>query len=200
MPATRLSRRGSNECKIWAATRLAWRSLVVTSAMLVASSCILAPPPAYRDPVQTRPLLEVYKAVPPITDIVVWSTSKPSVTFTVPVRSEDAGEPLYAHTFLDYGTSSVQQLNIVKFAASTYADQSRTVVVKGPPATTKDGCHVFTVIVAHLSSFSAEDGFYLDPNTAGDDAAIVSWWMNINAPENATNTLMNCPRSGLPAQ
>jgi hypothetical protein len=131
---------------------------------------------------------------------VIWSTSKPAVTFTVPVRSEDAGQPLYAHTFLDYGTSSVQQLNIVTFAPSTYDDQSRAIVVKGPPATTKDGCHVFTLVVAHLSSFSTQEGFYLDPNTAGDDAAIVSWWMNINAPEGATNTLVNCPRSGLPAQ
>ena len=167
--------------------------------MLALESCVVADPPEYRAPVRTRPLLEVYEAVPSITDIVVWSTNGKPLTFTIPVRSEDAGLKMFAHSFLDYGTSEEDPLLIVTIDPSTY-DQTRKIEMKGPPTTTRAGCHVFTVVVAHDGTFLEDDGFHLDPKKAGDDAAIVSWWMNVNAPDNASNTLVDCPRSGLPSQ
>lgn len=203
MPATRLSRHGPSEGKIWALARLAWRSLLLTSAMLVASSCILAAPPEFRDPVRSRPLLEVYKAVPPITDIVVWSTGMMAIPFTIPVRSEDAGQDMIAYLVIDYGTGitteqALSPLSSQRVPASTY-DQSRDVSFRWLP-NTSPGCHVISLLIAHFDSFLPLDLFHLDPAKAGDDAAIVSWWVNINPPNDATNTLENCPRSGLPKQ
>jgi hypothetical protein len=200
VPATRLSRHGSNEGKIWALARLAWHSLLAASTMLVASSCILAPPPEYRDPVRSRPLLEVYKAVPSITDIVVWSTGMMAIPFTIPVRSEDAGQDLIAYLVIDYGTgvATEKTLSSQRVPASTY-DQSRPLQFSWLP-NTSPGCHVISLVVAHFDSFLLKDQFHLDPAKAGDDAAIVSWWANINPLNDAANTLANCPQSGLPKQ
>lgn len=163
--------------------------------MVIASSCIVADPPEYRDPVRTRPLLEVYKATPLISNIVVYTPNTPPINFSVPVRSEDAGEDLSAVTFVDYGTNVEKFVNIQTIAASTY-DQSREIPLKWTP--TDDKCHVFSLIVAHVRSFLSGDGVHLDPDKAGDDAAIVSWWVNVNPPNNEVNTLRDCPRTGLP--
>ena len=53
--ATRLSRIAGDVRKIRAILRLAWRSLGLLSIMLFAGSCIVADPPEYRAPGQTRP-------------------------------------------------------------------------------------------------------------------------------------------------
>jgi hypothetical protein len=164
--------------------------------MLVAEACIVADPPEYREPVQTRPLLEVYKATPTIADIVVWTTGMPLINFAIPVRSEDAGEALNAVEFTDYGTSKERFINGQTVPAST-SDLSRDIVFTWTPSVTA-GCHIFTLIVAHVSSFQKANNTHLDPTRAGDDAAIVSWWANINPPDNTVNTLMDCPRPGLP--
>jgi hypothetical protein len=164
--------------------------------MFVSAGCIVADPPEYREPVRTRPLLEVYKASPATADIVLWSSMSPPVTFTIPVRSEDAGQPLKAIAFTDYGTSSEKFFQGQNVPASTY-DVSRDITFKWTPTVTA-GCHIFTVIVAHESSFQDRDNTQLDAEKAGDDAAIVSWWANINPPNNASNTLSNCPQSELP--
>jgi hypothetical protein len=173
--------------------------------MFVATGCIVADPPEYRSAVQTRPLLEVYKASPATTDIVVWTQSSApmgvGITFTIPVRSEDAGEDLSAVSFIDYGTGRSERPYLPKsFPASTYDDQSREIEFTWLPTTTStDGCHVFTIIVAHRSSFKPQDTNHLIPERAGDDAAIVSWWTNINPPNNSFNTLSNCPQAELPS-
>ena len=194
-PVTRLSRSGRRISAIRAVFGLAWRSLLALSAMSFASSCIVADPPEYRDPVRTRPLLEVYKATPLISNIVVYIPNTPAINFSVPVRSEDAGEDLSAVTFVDYGTNVEKFVNIQTIAASTY-DQSREIALKWTP--TDEKCHVFSLIVAHSRSFQSTDGVHLDTDKAGDDAAIVSWWVNVNPPSNEVNTLRDCPRAGLP--
>ncbi|MET0791101.1 MAG: hypothetical protein ABW061_06225 [Polyangiaceae bacterium] len=165
--------------------------------LLVTQGCVVADPPEYQEPVQTLPLLEVYKAVPSTTDIVVWSTGSPAVNFSIPVRSEDAGEPLAAYTFTDYGTSQERFYNGQNVAASTYDQKSRNIVISWTPGVSP-GCHIFTLVVAHRSSFQSADAVHLDPAKAGDDAALVSWWANINPTDNDVNTLKDCPRAGLP--
>ena len=196
VPATRLSRQSRLGRPIRAVSHLAWRSLGAAVLMLTSQGCIVADPPEYREAVQTRPLLEVYKATPAINDIVTWSTTNPAVTFTIPVLSEDAGNNLRACAFTDYGVTGVARLvNAHPVPASTSA-KSRDIVFSWRPEVS-NGCHIFTIIVAHESSFSAGDSNELDPKTAGDDAAIVSWWAEINPDKSMPNTLTNCPQPAL---
>lgn len=201
---TRLSRLRAHRWRFAPVSRLARWSLGALATMFVSTGCIVADPPEYRSAVQTRPLLEVYKASPATTDIVVWSqASAPmgaGITFTIPVRSEDAGEDLSAVSFIDYGTGrTARPYQASRYPASTY-DQTRNIEFKWLPTTTStDGCHVFTIIVAHESSFKNQDTNQLIPERAGDDAAIVSWWTNINPPNSDFNTLRDCPQAELPS-
>jgi hypothetical protein len=167
--------------------------------MFVTSGCIVADPPEYREPVRTRPLLEVYKASPATADIVVWAKMSPQLTFTVPVRSEDAGEDMQAYGWKDYGTPVQLVVGAQSLPASTY-DQSRDITLYWRPDAVNDrGCHRYTIVVAHQSTFLKSDSFRLDLTKAGDDAAIINWWVNVNPDNSANNSLLNCPQTTQPA-
>ncbi len=168
--------------------------------MLCSTGCIVADPPQYRDPVQTRPVLDTASAVPLAAQVlVVDSDKKVGVNFTVPVRSEDAGETLFARFVLDYGAASEDTLLPQKIPASTYADTSRSAKYTGwvPKANLKD-CHVITLIVAHESTFTNRNFELLDPMKSGQDAAFLNWWVNIDPALDAIQTLKNCPVPLLP--
>jgi len=168
--------------------------------MLFAQSCIVADPPEYQAPGQTRPVLNVYSAVPTATRALVVVTTPPKnpTKFTVQVRSEDAGEPLRAVFWLDYqiqpSLDPLQpgefRLNSQTIPASTYSNTGRTVVYSWNPMTTK-GCHFLSLVVAHRDSFQLVDEDHLDPARANDDAAIVTWTVNVNPPPDGA--LENCP-------
>jgi len=169
--------------------------------MLVSQACIVADPPEYQEPVQTRPVLDTASAVPlsaPV--LVVDSSNKNGVKFTVPVRSEDAGENLLARFVLDYGAASEDTLGFPRIPASTYTDTGRSAKLEGwiPKPTLKD-CHVITLIVAHESTFTNLNIAKLDPLKAREDAAFMNWWVNIDPALDATQTLKNCPVPLLPA-
>jgi len=161
---------------------------------------MVADPPEYRAPGQTRPVLNVYGAVPTATQALVVLTTPPKnpTKFTIQVRSEDAGEPLRAVFWLDY---QIQQsleplqpgefrLNSQTIPASTYSNEGRTVVYTWNPTTTK-GCHFLSLVVAHRDSFKQDDEDHLEPSRANDDAAIVTWTVNVNPPPDGA--LENCP-------
>ena len=196
---TRLSRAGRVSRKITGVFRLAWRSLLLVSMMLVAQSCIVADPPEYRAPGQTRPLLNVYSADPPATRaLVVYTNTTPKVgvQFNIQVRSEDAGEDLRAIFFLDYQIDRIDpyqfgedRLNSQTIPASTY-DQTRTIRYTWYPSTS-NGCHFLSLIVAHHNTFLQTDEDHLDPRLAADDAAIVTWTVSVNP--TVDGTLTNCP-------
>ena len=173
--------------------------------MFLLQSCIVADPPEYRDPVQTRPLLDAYKAVPITQQVLLaYTADTVGIPISVPVRSEDAGEDLLAHFYLDYGTLpqpgislGEQPLRVQRIPASTYIDSSRSASYQGGwkvKATT--GCHLLTLIVAHASSFQRLDQDHLDPIRASSDAAIINWWVNVNPTLDTIHTLTNCPVSG----
>lgn len=201
VPVTRLSRRARHLHRINVILRLAWRSLLLFSIMLVEGSCIVADPPEYQAPGQTRPVLNVYAAQPTATRALLIPTNgvnKPITKFNVGVRSEDAGEPLRAVFFLDYQMranlpqQAGEKLLVSKtIPASTYDNPGRVVQYEWPSAAS-DGCHFMSLIVAHRSTFLEEnDEAHLDPDKADDDAAIVTWTVNMNPPEDGA--LLNCP-------
>jgi len=172
--------------------------------MLVTQSCIVADPPQYRDALRTRPLLDTYKALPPTQQVLVVHTDDPNaVKVSVPVRSEDAGEYLAGRLFLDYqvqpgpGTAGELLLRPFRIPPSTYDDSSRSADAPWTPRPlTSPGCHLLTLIVAHESTFIGADQNRLDPAKAGDDAAIINWWVNVDPTTDLIHTLVNCPVSG----
>jgi len=192
--ATRLSWWWSSSRPNWRRLRLACESLLVLSIMTQVASCIVADPPQYTDPVQTRPELAVYSAKPSVYQVVVVQTpSASSPSFTVPVRSEDAGEQLLVNFWRDYGTSSKKFIDSKFIAASTYDDTSdRAISYTWTTVSLDDsGCHTFSMVVAHLDSYQTPQ--VLDTKKADTDAALITWWVNVNPDPNALTTLSGCP-------
>jgi hypothetical protein len=167
---------------------------LLLSIMLVEGSCIVADPPEYRAPGQTRPLLNAYGAVPTATRaLVVFSGDNGPTTFTVQVRSEDAGEDLRALFFLDYQLPSEDKLVSQKVSASTYDNPGRNITYPWHPKAKDAGCHFLSLVVAHTNSFLEADDDQLIPAAAEEDASIITWTVNIDPPPGAVNTLSNCP-------
>ena len=164
---------------------------------LLASSCIVADPPEYREAVRTRPVLDVYQAIPTTTQVQVLNTND-VLKISVPVRSEDAGEVLRGAFFVDYGVGSPGQIqNVQEVPASTYADDGRAFTLDWTvPKLANSGCHLLSLIVAHVSSFRSNPSYVLN-NNANNDAAIISWWLNVDAPAQSASTLSNCPTAGI---
>jgi len=176
--------------------------------MLLAQSCIVADPPEYKTPGRTRPVLNAFKAVPETTKVLVVYTGKVATSFSVPVRSEDAGEDLRALFYLDYEVQpgdmnrGESPLNSQKITASTYANTSREATYPWLPTkqSVSAGCHFVTLIVAHRSSFQSSDENHLDASKAVEDAALLTWTVNVDPPSDGVNTLLNCPSSTSPVQ
>jgi hypothetical protein len=180
---------------------LARRSLLLSSIMLFSQGCIVADPPEYRAPGQTRPELNVYSAVPTaIQALTVYSNPPVATNISVPFRSEDAGEQLRALFFLDYqvpkaGETQPGQDRLVgqTIPPSTYDNTDRAISHLWLPDTTP-GCHFLTLIVAHRSSFLDSNEDRLDPRKADEDAAMVTWTVNVDPADG--RTLINCPSTG----
>ena len=194
LAATRLSGRAGDLRKIRAVSRLAWRSLMLLAMVLAESSCIVADPPEYRAPQRTRPLLNVYGAGPTVTRaLVVTSSPKVATKFSVTVQSEDAGEELRAVLFIDYQLPGERSLGAKSIPASTYDKTGRNINFDWSPKASDAGCHFLSLVVAHRDSFLiAENEDQLIPTKAEEDAAIITWTVNID-PVDASNTLPNCP-------
>jgi len=193
-PATRLSRQTRDMREISGVFGLARRSLCLVVIMLSSQSCIVADPPEYRSPQQTRPVLNMYSAVPPAIYALVLSSAvanNPSTSFTVQVRSEDAGEDLRALFFLDYQLPGQRKLGGKQISASTYLDTGRDIHFEWVPDKKDAGCHFASLVVAHTDSFLKETEDKLDPKKADDDAAIATWTVNVDPPANFA--LENCP-------
>jgi len=168
--------------------------------MLLTSSCVVADPPEYRDPVQSRPVLDVYHADPPALQLIVAEKNSPSpIKISVPVRSEDAGEDLQANTYLDFNLPSQQVLNLQTIPASTYDNEGRTVNVDfSVTGATEKGCHLLSIVVAHRDTFQLLQIDRLDPKKADTDAAIINWWVNVDPDPGQERSLINCPSTDVP--
>ena len=189
---------GRRRAGIWGLARL---SLLSAAIVLLASSCIVADPPEYQSPVRTRPVLDVYQASPTTSQVLVVNHND-LVKISVPLRSEDAGEQLTGVFLVDYnaGSSGLLQ-NVQKIAASTYSNEARAVTLNWTvPSLPIAGCHLLSLIVAHESSFQANPSYVLNADAAIQDAAIISWWMNVDVKSGPVSTLENCPTQGIPVK
>jgi len=149
--------------------------------MTAIGSCVVADPPTYTDPTQTAPELRGAQATPKIFQVV--TIQLPQVgfpTFTVPMRSEDNGEQLFANFFLDYGSTRRVFLHGQPVSPGTLSDPSDRSISFSWQAIdpTRDaGCHTITALVAHQSSFTSDLQI---PDTAhASDVALLTWWVNV---------------------
>ncbi len=163
---------------------LARLSLSLASLPML-SGCLVDDPPAYTQPKRTAPRLDYYRAKP-LLDRIIVASEKESITFEIPVTSEDAGEGLTAQFYVDSSLNNNRNL-----PASTLDEAPRlvrftySVPLRGPP-----GCHVFKIRVAHSSNVTLGDAPVLDPN----DVAEVYWWANLALPEGQSRGILeDCP-------
>ena len=200
--ATRLSRLRVKFLRITPILRLAQGSLLALPAMAFASSCIVADPPQYTDPVRTAPQLNSYLANPSLSQVLAVYPGTTGATFRVEVQSEDAGEELSAVFWEDYNTNSSfsKAFSIQRIPPSSYGAGPRIISSIPFVPAGETGCHPITLLVAHASTFLSSNATELDPKFAPTDAAILTWWVNIRPPADAINTLVNCPTQNPPTQ
>ncbi|MBN1612507.1 MAG: hypothetical protein JW940_38105 [Polyangiaceae bacterium] len=172
---------------------LARRSLALTSMVLalLAGGCIVADPPDSSDPEKTPPLLLLSQANPPVYEVkdLVKSSVPAQVPINVPVRSEDAGDKLYALLYKNWNLggrrSDYIQASTVILAPSTFDDTGRMISTVWDYQDASRGCTQLTLMVTHASNFDLAIG-YINPA----DIAIASWFFNID--DDGTNTLSSC--------
>lgn len=159
-------------------------------------ACLVDDPPPLVAAKKTAPFLDNSKATPGLDQLLVTNSGE-LVTFTIPVKSEDAGDPLWAILLLDYTPNS----DVVEPAgppaplpASTFDDTNRVVSipVSVRPGITP-GCHRYTLRVTHQSNLVKG---HSDRVINKADLAEAFWLANINVPPENAGQLVNCPSGG----
>jgi hypothetical protein len=155
--------------------------------------CLVDDPPPLVSPRKTPPRLDYGQATPGIDQIIVKNSGE-LIDFSMPVTSEDTGDPLVANLLFDYGgDGSVPDfLRPATLPASTL-DDTNPRVFKMPWTVRKGitpGCHRFTLRVTHLSN--VKPAF---PELVVDKADQVEafWFANINVDPEDAGSLVDCP-------
>ena len=176
------------------------RSKALWAAALVsaAQGCLVADPPEFEDPQQTRPFVHLTKTFPFPGDILILerrTDGGASVTLTLHVQSEDLGEPLTVAVHLDGGQPGGPPFRESDFAPATF-DQPRDLVLENLNLSNQaDGCHRLTAIVAHASRFNRTpaDGF-VRPGEE-DWSESVRWTVNIVGGADVPVSINDCVMS-----
>jgi hypothetical protein len=158
---------GARKGRISALARLSLGALSL--AML--PSCLVDDPPPYAEPQRTPPRLVYHLAWPPLGEIIK-ARAPDLVPFSIPVASEDVGEPLVAQFYVNE-----QFNNYVTLSPST-ADVERTISFSYPVQRLEGYCHRFRIRVGHASNLP--DGNGAPVNNV--DLAEVYWLAYLNVP------------------
>jgi len=159
------------------------------------SGCLVDDPPPFISPQKTAPRLDYSKARPALNQLIVRSSGE-SIEFNVPVKSEDAGDPLVGNLLLDYSGegSGGTFLAFAPVSASTLDDPNertlKTTWTVFPKTSISAGCHLFTLRVTHFSNLVQGQSDQLKDK---DDLAEAYWLANINVTPGAAGTLVDCP-------
>lgn len=173
--------------------RLARLSLgAVLVSML--SGCLVEDPPPYTEPQQTPAWLDLRQAVPLIDQVLVRSRGD-RVPFNVPVRSEDAGDDLFAFLLLNYMGESTNPrvLDIAQLKPSTFDDPDREDIVFDwtVDATVPEGCQRLTLLATHKANLNLAAG--LPEVFDKSDVAMAVWWADIGRDVQNSARLQECP-------
>jgi hypothetical protein len=182
---------------------------VVVSMPWLMAGCVVPEPEKFREPKRGVPVLDAFKADPTlneITRVVIPS----QVPFSVPFRSEDAGERPVALLFLDLDTPGERFLGADPFQQpSTFDDPvvrtfSVTANFEGgcdrPEVDDPERdacCHRATMLVTHESNIVRLDGGVRkpDPTRSVGDFASVVWWLAVYEEGRDPPLLGECPTS-----
>jgi hypothetical protein len=138
--------------------------------------------------------LDLRQAVPVIDQILVRSKND-RVPFNVPVRSEDAGDDLFAFLLLNYmgeGTAP-RVLDIAQLKPSTFDDPDREDIVFDwtIDASVPEGCQRLTLLATHKANLNLAAG--LPEVFDKSDVAMAVWWADIGRDVQNSATLQECP-------
>jgi hypothetical protein len=159
-------------------------------------ACLVDDPPPLSTPQKTAPRLDYGRATPGLDQVIVKNSGE-FIEFSIPVKSEDAGDPLVGNLLLDYAGEGSALVPIgfpPTVAASTLDDPNerrlKTIWEVYPKTNISAGCHRFTLRVTHFSN--------LDPDHSGqlidkEDLAEAFWFANINVTPESAGMLVNCP-------
>lgn len=172
------------------------------TTMTAASSCLITTDPTFEPPPRTAPFFEPDSAVPSNSRIFVVNSGVEEETFSALVQSEDAGSPLLARLYLDYGGPDNGDLVYFDSVASaeglspgSWDDTGRKVSVKWRASnfTMAVGCHRFTLMVVH-------DGFdEIGCPQEDGDYALMTWLVQKCATSDCSDQIEkefnpgNCP-------
>ncbi|HEY4159966.1 MAG TPA: hypothetical protein VGM29_17765 [Polyangiaceae bacterium] len=157
-------------------------------------ACILADAPQFVTPGQRAPVLDLFDAAPPILKVLTVKDGDPPVLLNVPVRSEDAGEQLFAVPWVDYGTPQQRLITVFRIGASTYDDSTRAVGYSWSADGLGSGCHRLSLLVAHESSF---DSNLQVISSRKSDVAIATWLVAANEQPGMPINFDDCPEPAL---
>jgi hypothetical protein len=157
------------------------------------SGCLVAPPPDFQDPTSERPNINAELAVPPLGQILIAERNGPSIPFTIPYTGQDAGEEVIVQFWLNWGLEDEIYISQISLDASP-EDVERT--YQGTwqaKSNLPTGCQQLTVLLSHESNVPNDSPFRpVDPNLV----ARLTWWVNIDVPEDQQQNLINCPSFG----
>lgn len=156
--------------------------LLATLSTPSLTGCIIAEAPDYGEPRRTTPVIDWKSVTPnPVYRLTV-RPEDPPVPFTMTVRSEDAGQSLYAVPVLNWHIKDREEILRPFEVPARAADQPKNVRVElDLAALLPQGCHTITILVMHTSSFKAMTGLPID-GVADDDVASITWWADALTP------------------
>jgi hypothetical protein len=185
---------------------------VLVSMPWLMAGCVVPDPEKFPEPKRGAPVLQTERASPTLDEIkrVVIPSQE---TFSVPFRSEDAGERPVALLYLDLNTPGERFLGSDAFQQpSTFDDpEIRTFSVtanfeggcgnRDVDDTTKEACcHRATMLVTHESNLVRLDGGppKPDPSRSVGDLATVVWWLAVAEQGREPYLLGRCPTPTTP--
>jgi hypothetical protein len=172
--------------------------LAVAFAPTLTTGCLVADAPEYGPPQQRPPVINFEFVTPSPYDLLVIEPNAAAKTYTVPVRSEDAGELLVGALIVDWQQPATQlTLDDREIPASSFDDVSRSYQVETrlDPRVVTPGClHTLTALIMHKSNF---DGVLDVPKPGVQwDVASVTWQLNVVADPAQGGVIVVCPGVG----
>lgn len=164
-----------------------------TLAALQTTGCIVADAPDYGSP--SRSPIFMYNPVPNNPGSVQLLTRQPippTVAFGASVKSEDAGEQIFAALFFDYKHEGERKFDSRVLPPLTIETERLVSFVITPSRDfpMAKTCHTITLLVTHLSSWDQVNNKLTGPV---EDQASVTWFASVD--DDGTTPVASCPTS-----
>jgi hypothetical protein len=141
------------------------------------------------------------QVVPPTYQLLSAEHNGPNIEFTIPVISEDAGDELWALTWINWGLEGEESINTKPLGPDPNAGmggagpKERPVYVSWrPDARVEPGCNQLTIFVVN-ERYADLDA---DVPTDFNKAAMITWWVNVDPPTGLERDLIDCPGPRIP--